>query len=94
MSKTDFDNKLTSFNKQFTSNKTKYLEVQKKLNSVIAKYYNFLLSRICFAINDGSQNTFVSLPTLAALELRKNTGTDYVLRWKSKGVYSHYMLPF
>ena len=28
--KTTFDNKLTSFNKRITSNKTKYLEVQKK----------------------------------------------------------------
>ena len=38
--KTDFDNKLTSFNKQITSNKTKHLEVQKKLNSLIPKDYN------------------------------------------------------
>ena len=35
VNKTDFDNKLTSFNKQITSNKTKHLEVQKKLNSLI-----------------------------------------------------------
>ena len=31
--KTDFDKELTSFNRKITSNKTKYLEVQKKLNS-------------------------------------------------------------
>ena len=30
VNKTDFDNKLTSFNKRFTLNKTKHLEVQKK----------------------------------------------------------------
>ena len=35
MSKTDFDNKLTSFNKRIISNKIKHLEVQKKLNSRI-----------------------------------------------------------
>ena len=29
VSKTDFDNKLISFNRKITSNKTKYLEVQK-----------------------------------------------------------------
>ena len=34
VNKTDFDNKLTSFNRRITSNKTKYLEAQKKLNSV------------------------------------------------------------
>ena len=31
--KIDFDNKLTSFNGRISSNKTKHLEVQKKLNS-------------------------------------------------------------
>ena len=41
VSKTDFDNKLTSFNKRITSNKTKQLEVQNKLNSLITKDYNF-----------------------------------------------------
>ena len=35
MSKTDFNNKLTRFDKRITSNKTKHLEVQKKLNSLI-----------------------------------------------------------
>ena len=33
LSKIDFDNKLVSFNRRITSNKTKYLEVKKKLNS-------------------------------------------------------------
>ena len=41
VTKTDFDKKLTSFNRKITSNKTKYLEVQKKLNSLITNYYNF-----------------------------------------------------
>ena len=38
VNKTDFDNKLTSFNRQITSNKTKHLEAQKKLNSLITKF--------------------------------------------------------
>ena len=63
VSKTGFDNKLTSFNKRITSNKTKYLEVQKKLDSLITKDYNFLLGRIYFTCNDRSQNTFVYQPT-------------------------------
>ena len=41
VNKTVFDNKLTSFNSRIISNKTKHLEVQKKLNSLITKYYNF-----------------------------------------------------
>ena len=41
VTKTEFDNKLTSFNKRITSNKTKHLEVRKKLESLITKDYNF-----------------------------------------------------
>ena len=41
--KTDFDNKLASFNRGTTPNKTKHLEVQKKLNSLITNDYNFFL---------------------------------------------------
>ena len=54
MNKNNFDNKLTSFNRQITSNKTKHLEVQKKLNSIKAKYYNFFLGRSYFTSNDES----------------------------------------
>ena len=57
MNKTDFDNKLTRLNKRMTSNKAKHLEVQKKLNSLMTKYYNFFLGRIYFTSNDKSQNT-------------------------------------
>ena len=41
VAKTDFDNKLTSFNKPITLNETKHLKVQKKLNSLITRDYNF-----------------------------------------------------
>ena len=56
VSKNNFDNKLISFNRKITSNKTKYLEVQKKkkLNNLITKDYKFFFGRICFASNDGS----------------------------------------
>ena len=43
VNKTDFDNKLTRFNRRITSNKRKHLEVQKKLNSLITKDYNFFI---------------------------------------------------
>ena len=58
VSKTNFDNKLISFNRKIISNKTKYLEVQKKLNSLITKDYNFFLGRAYFTSNNGSQNAF------------------------------------
>ena len=93
MSKTDFDNKLTSFNKRITSNEIKHLEVQNKLNSLITKDYNFLLCRVYFTINDESQNTFVYQRTLNTLELKKVKDTVYVLSWKSKGAYNSKLKP-
>ena len=76
VSKTDFDNKLISFNRKFTSNKRKYLEVLIKLNNLTTKYYNFLLGRMYFTSNDGSRITFVNQPTLDTLELKKDEDTD------------------
>ena len=71
MKKPDFNNKLTSFNRRITSNKTKNLEVKKKLGSLIIKDYDFFLGIIYFTSNDGSQKIFVYQPTLDALELKK-----------------------
>ena len=45
VNKTDFDNKLISFNRKITSSKTKYLEVQKKLNSVTTKVNKIIFLR-------------------------------------------------
>ena len=79
VNKADFDNKLTRFNKRITSNKTKYLEVKKKLNSLATNLYHFFLGRMYFTSNDGSQNIFIYQPTLDTLELEKHIGTNCVL---------------
>ena len=71
VNKTDSDNKLTSFNKQITSNKTKDFEVQKKLSSLTTKDYNFLLGKIYFTSNHGSQNKFAYESRPDILELKK-----------------------
>ena len=42
VNKIDFDNKLTSCNRQITLNKAKHLEVQKTLNSLILRLRFFL----------------------------------------------------
>ena len=36
---------------------------------------------------------FVYQPTRYALELKKHKGTDYVLSWKSKGLYTSKLKP-
>ena len=72
VNKTDFDNKLTSFNWRITSNKTKHSEVQKELNDLITKDYNFFLGKTYSTSIYGSQNTFVYQPAVDALELKKD----------------------
>ena len=62
LSKSDFDNKLISFNRKITSNKTKYLEFHKMLNTLIRKDDNIFSGRINFTSNDGPQNLFVYQP--------------------------------
>ena len=94
VSRTDYDKKLIGFFRNITSNKTKYLEVQVKLNSLTIKDYNFFFYRIYFISNDGSQNTFIHQPTFDTLELKQDKGTDYVLSWKSKGVCNSKIRPF
>ena len=64
VNKTDFDNKLIRFNRKYTSSKTKYLKVLGKLNSLPAKDYDLISGRMYFTSNGGSQNTFVSQPTI------------------------------
>ena len=71
MNNTDFDNKLTRFNRQITSNKTKHLKVWKRVNNLITGCYNFYSGRLYFTSNEGSQITFVYQPTLDTLELKK-----------------------
>ena len=84
MSKTDFDNKLISFNRKITSNKTMYLEVQKKLNSLITKDY--------FTSNDVFQNTFLYQPTLDILELKITKVLIMFLVENHNSKLSHYIL--
>ena len=88
VTKNEFDKKLTSFKKQTTSNKTKQLEVEKKLDSLTTKDYNFFLGRIYFTCNDVSQNMFVYQPAFNVLELKIDKSTEYINGLKSKRLYN------
>ena len=56
-----------SFNIIITSNKIKFPEGQKTLNSLIINY-TFFLGKTYFTSNDESQNTFDYQPTLDTLQ--------------------------
>ena len=52
-----------------------------------------MIGRVYFTSNDGSQITFVYQPALDSLELKKVKGTDYVLSWKSSGLFNYKLEP-
>ena len=45
----------------------------------------FLLGLMYFISHDGFQNMFVYQPTFSMMKY-KNTNTEYIICWKSKGV--------
>ena len=53
----------------------------------------FFLGRIYFTSNDWFQNMSVNQPTLDALELKKDKGTDYVFSWKLHGILNLKLKP-
>ena len=64
MSKTNFDNKLTSFQRKIKQNKTKSSEIPKKLNSLITKYYIFLAKFILQMMMDLKTRWFINQHTI------------------------------
>ena len=46
-----------------------------------------------FTGNVGFQNMLVHQPTFSMLQLKEDKGTDYVISWISKGVYSSNISP-
>ena len=96
MRKTDFNNKLISFNRKINSNK-KIFGSSKKLNSLTTKNYNFFLGRMFFTSNDGSQNTFVYQLALDTLELEQRIKVLIIFLVGNQREYvilnlSHYIL--
>ena len=54
---------------------------------------SYFLGKSLFG-DDSSQNTFVYQPTFNMLELKTDKGTEYVIGWKSKGVYYSKLVAF
>ena len=54
---------------------------------------SYFFRKFFFFGDGGSQNMFVYQPTLDTLELQKEKGNDYVLSWKSKGLYPFELKP-
>ena len=53
---------------------------------------SYVLGKTLFG-DDVSQNMFTYWPRFNKLELKEDKGTDYILNWKSKGVYTSKLRP-
>ena len=73
---------------------TKINEVENKIpNTSILVTTTVLSIKVIELENDGFQKIIVYQPTFDTLELKKDISIDYVLSWKSKGVYSSKLKP-
>ena len=77
----------------------KYVLVKNELNELLNKFrpismkgYSFSLGRIYFTSNGGLQNMFVYQPTFSTIKSQE-TNAEYVLGWRSKGVYVTDLVP-
>ena len=73
MTKTDFDAKVSSFNRKITENKAKYLLVQNELNKLKAFDSGYFIGKSHFE-EDGAQNYLVFQPLIKYFQLNRSTG--------------------
>ena len=76
MTKTDFDAKLSSFNRKITENKTKHLLVQNELNKLKTFDSSYFIGKSHFE-EDGAQNYLVFQPLIKYFQLNRSTGRIY-----------------
>ena len=81
ITKTDFDAKLTSFNRKTTQNKTKHLLAENEFKKLKIFYSSYFVGQSYFE-EDGTPNylVFQSLNKY----FKAVTNTNYISSWKSK----------
>ena len=89
ITKTNFDAKLSSFNKKITQNKTKHLLAENELNKLTTFDSGDFIGKSHFE-EDGTQNYFVFQPMNKYLIIGNS---DYVLSWESKGLSNESITP-
>ena len=90
ITKTDFDSKLSNLNRKITTNKTKHLLVENKLNKLKTFDLSYFIGKSHFE-EDGTQNYLVFQPLNKYFKVITNT--DYVSSWKSKGLSAETIKP-
>ena len=83
ITKTEFDSKLSSFNRKITPNKSKHLLVENELNKLKTFDLSYFIGKSHFE-EDGTQNYLVFQPIVRYFKVI--TSTNYISSWKSQGV--------
>ena len=90
VTKTDFDAKLSIFNRKITKNKIKHLLVQNELNKSKTFDSSYFIGKSHFEEN-GTQNYLVFQPLNKYFKIITNT--KYILSWQSKGLSGETIKP-
>ena len=86
MAKTDFDAKLSTFNRKITSNKTKHLLVKNELEKLKTFDSIYFRDKNHFEEND-TQNYLVFQPIQRLFKrITSISNRNYIYYWKSKGL--------
>ena len=85
ITKIDFDSKLSNLSRKITSNKSRHLLIEDKLNKLKAFDLSYFIDKSHFD-EDGTQNYLVFQPLIRYFKVNMITNTDYVLSWKFKGL--------
>ena len=86
ITKTDFDNKLSSLKRKIASNKSKYLLVENELKKLKIFDSSYFIGKSHFQ-EYGTQNYLVFQPTYRYFKMIAGVGNvNYIYYWKSKGL--------
>ena len=92
ITKTDFEAKLSSLNREITGNKSKHLLIGNELNKLKTFDLSYFIGESHFEV-DGVQNYLVFQPIISYFKVNTITNADYVSSWKSKGLSSESIKP-
>ena len=90
MTKTDFDNKLSSLDSKIAASKTKNESIENEIKKLKTLDLSYFIGKSHFE-EDGAQNYLVFQPLNKYFKLIAST--DYVLSWKSKGLSAKTIKP-
>ena len=86
ITKTNFDNKLSSLNWKFTPNKSKHLLVEREINQLKKTSLDYFLGKNLFG-DDGTQNYLVFQPICKYFKKIGGVGNgSYIYYWQPKGL--------